>query len=209
LSKSIHTSDKSDHARDDFRKRHPRLSEITFIGDDRSLRGRIRQHLRNPPMRTIFLMVLIVSAIPFAIIVPTVSKVAQDNWKVVELSRERHFVNVTAASWIYPFLRLQAVRMQSAEVPIEWRGISFKHGPCLPEHMSQLPVGKYAYAIETACKNLDKIQMTYASDCAETSKCVIPDEAVVELQIVLDRLKVAFSDAGFGIKADDQEQILK
>ena len=126
------------------------MSEITFIGDDRSLRGRIRQHLRNPPMRTIFLIVLIVSAIPFAIIYPKVSKVAQDNWKVVELSRERHFVNVTAASWIYPFLRLQAVRMQNAEVPIEWRGISFKHGPCLNEHMSQLPVGKYAYAIETA-----------------------------------------------------------
>ena len=78
MSKSIHTSDKSDHARDDFRKRHPRLSEITFIGDDRSLRGRIRQHLRNPPMRTIFLIVLIVSAIPFAIIYPKVSKVAQD-----------------------------------------------------------------------------------------------------------------------------------
>ena len=185
------------------------MSEVTFIGDDRSLRGRIRQHLRNPPMRTIFLIVLIVSAIPFAIIYPKVSKVAQDNWKVVELSRERHFVNVTAASWIYPFLRLQAVRMQNAEVPIEWRGISFKHGPCLNEHMSQLPVGKYAYAIETACKNLDKIQMTYASDCSETSKCIIPDEAVVELQIVLDRLKVAFSDAGLGIKADDQEQILK
>ena len=103
------------------------MSEITFIGDDRSLRGRIRQHSRNPPMRTIFLIVLIVSAIPFAIIYPKVSKVAQDNWKVVELSRERHFVNVTAASWIYPFLRLQAVRMQNAEVPIEWRGISFKH----------------------------------------------------------------------------------
>ena len=49
--------------------------------------------------------------------------------------------------------------------------------------------------------------MTYASDCAETSKCIISNEAVVELQIVLDRLKVAFSDAGFGIQADDQEQI--
>ena len=118
MSKPIQTSDKSDHARDDFRKRHPRLSEITFIGDDRSLRGRIRQHLRNPPMRTIFLIALIVASIPFAIIYPKVSKVAQDNWKVVEMSRERHFVNVTAASWIYPFLRMQAVRMQNAEVPI-------------------------------------------------------------------------------------------
>ena len=159
-------------------------------------------------MRTIFLIALIVASIPLAIIYPKVSKVAQDNWKVVELSRERHFVNVTAASWIYPFLRMQAVRMQNAEVPIEWRGISFKHGPCLPEHMSQLPVGKYAYAIETACKNLDKIQMTYASDCAETSKCMISNEAVVELQIILDRLKVAFSDAGFVLPYTEWEQVL-
>ncbi|GIT17472.1 MAG: hypothetical protein CM1200mP39_02780 [Dehalococcoidia bacterium] len=81
------------------------MGKITFIGDDRSLRGRIGQHLRNPPMRTIFLIALIVASIPFAIIYPKVSKVAQDNWKVVELSRERHFVNVTAASWIYPFFK--------------------------------------------------------------------------------------------------------
>lgn len=207
MSKSSHTPDNSDHTLDDFGKKHPGLAEITFVGDDRPLRGRIRQHLRNPPMRTIFLIALVVASIPIYIVYPKVSKVAQENWSVVELRRERHFVNVTAASWIYPFLRMQATRMQSAEVPIEWRGVSFKHGPCLPEHMSQLPVGKYAYAIETACKNLDKIQMTYASDCAQTSDCIIPNEAVVELQIVLDRLKVAFSDAGFGIQVDDQEQI--
>ena len=85
--------------------------------------------------------------------------------------------------------------MQTATVPSEWRGVSFQNGPCLPEHMEQLPSGKYTYAIETACNSLDTIQTTYAPDCAETAACDIPDQAVIELQAVLDRLRVAFSDA--------------
>ena len=61
--------------------------------------------------------------------------------------------------------------------------------------MDQLAAGKYSYAIRTACESLDTIQTTYAADCAETSACHIPGQAVIELQGVLDRLKVAFSDA--------------
>lgn len=189
--------------------RHPGLAGIVYVEDDRSFRGRVRKHLRNPPMRTVFLIVFIVFAIPLAIVYPKVSNVAKENWSDVQLSRERHFVNVTAASWIYPFLRRQVQRMQEADVPAEWRGMSFTNGPCLPEHMSQLPTGKYAYAIETACMNLDEIQMKYALDCAQTSACNIPEQALVELQIVLDRLKVAFSDANLVQPAtDDQGQIL-
>jgi hypothetical protein len=179
----------------EFLTRHPGLSGIVFVEDDHSFKGRVRKHLRNPPMRTIFLITLIVFAIPIAIVYPKVSGVAQENWSNVQQARERHFVNVTAASWIYPFLRRQAHKMQEADVPGEWRSMSFRHGPCLPEHMTQLPNGKYAYAIESACIKLDEIQMQYAADCAQTSACNIPEEAIADLQIVLDRLKVAFSDA--------------
>ena len=87
--------------------------------------------------------------------------------------------------------------MQAADVPIEWRGVSFTNGACLAEHMDQLPAGKYSYAIRTACETLHTVQTTYAADCAETSACDIPRQAVVELQVVPDRLKVAFSDANF------------
>lgn len=181
--------------RDDFRARHPGLAEITYAEDDTSFRARLRRHFRNPPMLTILLVLLIVLAVPIGIAYPKVSNVAKENWSDVQLSRERHFINVTAASWIYPFLRRQAERMQHAEIPIDWRPVSFKTGPCLASHMTELPVGKYTYAIETACKSLDEIQMKYVADCAETAACNIPEQAVIELQVVLDRLKVAFSDA--------------
>lgn len=146
-------------------------------------------------MRTVFLIVFVIIAVPSLIVMPKVTSVARENWANVQLARERHFLNVTAASWIYPFLRRQAERMQEAEIPIEWRGVSFQNGPCFPEHMEQLPTGKYSYAIQTACKSLHEIQTKYVADCATTANCNIPESAVVELQIVLDRLKVAFSDA--------------
>jgi hypothetical protein len=184
------------------------MTGIVYVDDDRSIRGRLRKHLRNPPMRTVFLIVFIVFAIPIVIAYPRVSNVAQENWSSVQQSRERHFVNVTAASWIYPFLRRQVHKMMEADVPGEWRSVSFRNGPCLPEHMTQLPPGKYAYAIETACVTLDEIQTKYAPDCAQTSACSIPEEAIVDLQIVLDRLKVAFSDANLVLPpTDDQGQI--
>jgi hypothetical protein len=214
VNNDTHRQNKSDSNPDNTRKqpalesRHARLAKITFVADDRSFKGRLRKHLRNPPMRTVFLLVLIAIAIPSIIISPKVSTVAKSNWSDVQQARERHFVNVTAASWVYPFLRRQAERMQEADVPIEWRGISFINGPCLAEHMKQLPVGKYAYAIETACGTLHEVQMKYAADCANTSTCNIPEEAVFELQVVLDRLKVAFSDANLVQPAgDDQGQV--
>ena len=191
-----------------FKSRHARLAKITFVEDDHSFKGRMRKHLRNPPMRTVILLVILAILIPSALFYPRVSTVAKSNWSDVQQARERHFVNVTAASWIYPFLRRHAVRMQEADVPIEWRGISFINGPCFAEHMEQLPVGKYTYAIETACGSLHETQMKYADDCSSTSTCNIPEEAIFELQIVLDRLKVAFSDANLVQPAgDDQGQI--
>ncbi len=181
---------------------------LTYAEDARGFRANMRKHLRNPPMRTVLLLLIIVLAIPTAIIYPKVSEVAQENWGDVQQARERHFINVTAASWIFPYLRRQAVRMQEADVPAEWRSVSFTNGPCFPGNLVQLPGGKYAYAIETACANLDKIQIKYAVDCAQTSACNISEAAVFDLQVVLDRLKVAFSDANLVQPVtDDQGQI--
>ena len=47
--------------------------------------------------------------------------------------------------------------------------------------------------------------MKYSPECTQTSACNIPEEAVVDLQIVLDRLKVAFSDANLVRLATDDE----
>ena len=186
---------KSEGDGDKFRVRHPGLARIADAVEDNSLKSRLRRHLRNPPLRTVILIAFLVVAIPAGIAYPKVSSVVKENWSDVQLTRERHFVNVTAASWIYPYLRRQAERMQTAVVPIEWRGVSFTNGACFAEHMDQLPPGKYAYAIKTACESLDTIQMTYAADCAETAACDIPGQAVIELQGVFDRLRVAFSAA--------------
>jgi len=184
------------------------MSGIVNEDEERGFKASLRRHLRNPPMRTVLLVLIIAMAIPSAIIYPTVSNVVQENWGEVQQARERHFVNVTAASWIYPFLRRQAERMQQADVPGEWRSVSFINGPCFADNLEQLPGAKYAYAIETACVKLHEIQFKYAADCAQTSTCNIPDEAIFELQVVLDRLKVAFSDANLVRPVtDDKGQI--
>ena len=78
---------------------------------DTSFKGRLRRHFRNPPLSTVLLIVFMVIAIPAGIAYPKVSSVARENWGNVQIARERHFVNVTAASWIYPFLRRQAERV--------------------------------------------------------------------------------------------------
>tara|TARA_A100001037_G_scaffold306657_1_gene353720 strand:+ start:6332 stop:6952 length:621 start_codon:yes stop_codon:yes gene_type:complete len=204
----MHSTDDGNPRKSQFQKRHPGLTGIVYIDDDQSFRARARRHLRNPPMRTIALIVFAIVAIPSILIYPRVSGIANENWSNLQLARERHFVNVTAASWIYPFLRRQAHRMQEAELPNEWRSVSFQHGPCLPSHMDQLPVGKYSYAIEQACLRLDEIQMKYAADCATTADCNIREEAVLDLQVVLDRLRVAFSDANLApLTSDDHGQV--
>ena len=56
---------------------------IVFVEDDTSFKRRLRNHLRNPPMRTVFLIVVLVFAIPVAIAYPKVSNVAQENWSDV------------------------------------------------------------------------------------------------------------------------------
>ncbi|MEE8046376.1 MAG: hypothetical protein V3T49_06015, partial [Dehalococcoidia bacterium] len=99
-----------------FRERHPGMAGLVYAEDARGFRANMRKHLRNPPMRTVLLLLIIVLAIPTAIIYPKVSQVAQENWVDVQQARERHFINVTAASWIFPYLRRQAVRMQEADV---------------------------------------------------------------------------------------------
>jgi hypothetical protein len=184
------------------------MASLAYADEAHGFKANLRRHLRNPPMRTVLLLIVIAVAIPTAIVYPKVSNVVQGNWSDVQEARERHFVNVTAASWIYPFLRRQAEKMQQADVPAEWRSVSFTNGPCFAGNLVQLPGGKYAYAIETACSSLDEIQFKYVTDCATTAACNIPEEAVFELQIVLDRLKVAFSDANLVQPAtDDQGQI--
>ena len=181
------------------------FSKIIYLEDDPSFCGRIRKHLRNPPMRTVVSIVFVIFAVPVLLAYPRVSGVAKENWGNVQQARERHFVNVTAASWIYPFLRRHAHRMQTAQFPNEWRSISFKHGPCLPSHMDQLPTGKYSYAVEQACISLDKIQANYAGYCYTVSTCDIPGEAVEALQVVLDRLRFAFSDANLAPLVTDEQ----
>ena len=67
-----------------FSDRHPGLVGIVFVEDDTSFKGRLRKHLRNPPMRTVFLIVVLVFVIPVAIAYSKVSNVAQEKWRDVQ-----------------------------------------------------------------------------------------------------------------------------
>ena len=159
--------------------------------------ARLRRAIRNPSMLTAVLMALLVIAIPAGVLGPRILTRGIEGYQESQRRQERQFVNVTAASWIYPWLRRNAENMRDANRPIEWRAVSFaNHGPCNAKNLSQLPVGKYSFAVSSACNELDRIQLQYAADCALPGQCSVPEEAREGLQIVLDRLRVGFSDAG-------------
>ncbi len=184
----------SDVSAEERRRGLQKLGPVNF-GDRDNIFVRLRRQLRNPSLLTFIIVCIVILSIPVAIAFPGFYEGAQEGIVRIRQEPVTYFLKSSTPSWINPFLQRHISRMQNAEIPVEWHGVSFQHGPCFPGNLSQLPEGKYSDAVVNACGDLHKIQADYAVDCATTRNCNIPPVAVTRLQQVSDDLIFAFSDA--------------
>ena len=178
---------------------------------DESKMARLRRELRNPSMLTIGIIVVAILAIPAALLVPSWVQTTRDSLQRradADAQREQIIVSasVLVPSQIVPWMLNEIEQMEGATNPSTWNEVDFTQGPCNATNLSQLPVGKYADAIATACADLNETQTEYARTCVSVATCAIPEEGLAELAAVRTGLVDAFSDAGFVLEYQDEEE---
>lgn len=180
--------------------------------NDTSKMARFRRELRNPSMMTIILIVVVVSVVIFGPFVPGWVSTTQGSFEAIAKTKDINessmkSLGAIVPSQIAPWMSTQVNTMIAAEGPLDWQVVSFRQGPCDPENLVQLPDSKYSTAIATACNDIDDIQQLYSGKCFLASDCNVPDEAVTELKLAMDRVWEAFSDAGFVLPYEVTEQV--
>lgn len=168
----------------------------TLVTPEQSRLGRFRQAVRNPSIGQVILAVFVMIAIPAAIFGPGIYRNASDGLADINQRQQTPSIAPAPGTWINPWLRDKAAVMMGATLPIHWRIANFESGPCHPRNLSLLPKDKWSAAIVNACGQMQSIQVRYAASCAETSACVVPEDARRELQGVVDYLVTEFDDAG-------------
>jgi hypothetical protein len=173
--------------------------------------ARFRRELRNPSMTTVFLIVAAVISIPLIMLVPSwisTTRGSIQERRAAEDLRDAALLSsdVIIPSQITPWMLNQISRMENADTPFEWNYTLFTAGPCAPTNLSQLPPGKYSEAIRTSCGNLFRVQTDYADDCPTVDSCNLPPDAYTRLASIRTNLMDAFSDAGFVLPYNVEEQ---
>ena len=179
--------------------------------NDTSVRARFKRELRNPSMITVGLIALAAVSIVLAPFASSWISTTQEGFAALAKQKERNEANkssleASVPSQIAPWIAAQARTMTEARGPLEWKVVSFRSGPCDPENLAQLPVGKYSAAIAQACGSLDDIQQRYSGDCFLATTCDVPELAKTEIAGVIDIVWDAFSDAGFVTPYSETEQ---
>tara|TARA_A100001037_G_scaffold306657_1_gene353721 strand:+ start:7100 stop:7666 length:567 start_codon:yes stop_codon:yes gene_type:complete len=164
--------------------------------------ARLRRELRNPSMITVTLIVVGVIGIISAPFAPGWISTAQASFESLSKQDEMREASINSASvvipsQITPWLAVQTRKMINAEGPLDWHAVSFRRGACAEENLVQLPEGKYANAIATACDDLNDIQQRYSGDCFLAASCNVSDVAKQEITATMNLVWDAFSDAGF------------
>ena len=175
--------------------------------------ARLRRELRNPSMITIMIIFIVTLIVVLAPFVPRWVETTRVSFQAMEKQKELNqmgmsSISVIIPSQISPWLATQTNVMLNAEGPLDWQIVSFQRGPCDEDNLSQLPEGKYAEAIVSACYNLNDIQQRYSGSCFRAATCEIPDIAREEITNTMDMVWEAFSDAGFVLPYDELEQVL-
>lgn len=173
--------------------------------------ARLRRELRNPSMTTVFLIVLAVAAIPLIMLVPSwisTTKGSLQERRAAESLRDAGILSssVIIPSQITPWMLNQISRMENADSPFDWNYTLFTAGPCATTNLNQLPPGPYADAIRASCVDLRQIQSDYSDDCPSVGSCNIPPQAYTRLANTRTALLQAFSDAGFVLPYEVEEQ---
>jgi type II secretory pathway pseudopilin PulG len=173
--------------------------------------ARLRRELRNPSMTTVFLIVLAVISIPLLMLVPSwisTTRGSIQERRSAEDLRDAALLSsdVIIPSQITPWMLNQVSRMENAGTPLEWNYTLFTAGPCSTTNLNQLPAGKYSEAIRTSCGDLFQVQTDYADACTSAASCDLPPEAYTRLASIRTNLMDAFSDAGFVLPYNIEEQ---
>lgn len=178
---------------------------------DESRTARLRRELRNPSMLTVGIILGVIVLIPLAILGPSWVNTTRDSLESRAQSdslREQGLLSseVRVPSQIVPWMLNEIAGMENVTGPASWTKVDFTQGPCFENNLSQLPAGTYADAIATACVNLNDIQSQHVSDCTTVQTCAIPEVAFERLASVRTGLLDAFSDAGFVLPYQEEEQ---
>lgn len=168
-----------------------------------SRKDRLRRELRNPSLLTVAILVVLVLAIPAAIILPGIINTASTNLaerneqrrqRVENLLPEAVVLPAQVTPWLFSRIRI----MQEATTPEEWFIADFKDGPCNPANLAQFPSGQFTTGIFRACSDIDRIQTKFAETC-QVGNCDLPRTAILELDGAAIRLVETFSDANFAL----------
>lgn len=155
---------------------------------------------------TVAIVIILVFAIPAAIILPGIINTASTNLaeraeqkrqRVDQLLPEAVVLPARVTPWLFSRLRI----MQEAETSTEWFIADFTEGSCNADNLAQFPIGKFTTAIFRACSDLNRIQEKFAEFCT-AANCQLPQAAIIELDGTAIRLVDAFSDAGFALPYD-------
>lgn len=160
---------------------------------------------------TVILIIVAVSAVPLALLVPswvdTTRKSLQDR-NASDALRESQLIssNVLVPSQIAPWMLDRIEIMERADSPAAWNRTSFTEGPCNTENLANLPEGPFADAIGVSCTDMQTIQTEFSSDCRSVQVCEISDAALARLDVVRVELLDAFADAGLVIPYTRDEE---
>ena len=162
---------------------------------------RVRRELRNPSMLSVILIVVVVAAVPIAIMAPKWVSTAQHNLgqrdQATQLREDSMVrVEVFIPSLIAPWMANQMDRMMVASSPEAWNRTSFTNGPCLSRNLSELPDGKFSDAIVQACHDMVAIQARYAGECPSTDSCNFSDESRAALVAARAEMFKGFEGSG-------------
>ncbi len=161
----------------------------------------MRRELRNPSIVTVFIIILLVAAVPLALFVPQWVDTTKESFEArstaaTEAESRRSDFDVLIPSQIVPWLADRVEEMRAAIGPQDWNKVSFRRGPCDPGNLTELPGGVYADSIARTCGDLDRIQLTYAGACTRAIDCNLPDAALQELEAVAAAMFADFANSG-------------
>lgn len=160
------------------------------------LPGWLRQSVRNPSAPQVIvgliLVLFVVIGIPLIVYWPSISHQARQGYTQLQRSRQPALAlppEVNLRAWLVE----QAHTMATATQPYQWHPANFQYGPCTPVNLEQFRNPDLRAALTQGCHDLDQIQQKYASDCAHTDECHVPQTARVELQQVIANLTTPFA----------------
>ncbi|MEC7880453.1 MAG: hypothetical protein VX590_00460 [Chloroflexota bacterium] len=168
--------------------------------------GYFRKFSRNPSNLQIFFVSIFIAIIFSLTLGPIIyerGKTGLD--EVFRVKNSREFGgDIDVEAWVYSWIRTGTINMINAQGPSQWRAVSWDEG-CYSRRFTEWN-RKYQESIQKACYDLSEIQKKYEGYCMSVNNCLLPKEAVNELNNVLSDMKYAFSDANFVLPYRQNEE---